>query len=257
MFDRNEQRKQRKAAGICIDCGAQNVSNGSRCVSCAEKSKLQWKLWYEKKKSKNLCAHCGNSVVTNKALCDECLSDGANRAKIRASNRRNVGNCIECDKAAVERNLCEHHLQRRQQQIQQTKEKRACRRQNGFCEECGGAAVNSTDRKMVNCKNCYLKRVCRGQIAKKRLNETIKWQELDDLFSKKPICPYTGIELQMGVNASVDHVVPIDSGGDKGLENLQFVYCSGNFDVNLMKGTMTDSEFKEAIKVLYHHMFKD
>lgn len=90
-------------------------------------------------------------------------------------------------------------------------------------------------------------------VARSHLGSSKLWSSLVGLADKT--CPYTGINLEIGVNASLDHIIPKSRGGVNDLSNFQFVYCQGSFDVNRMKGDMTEEEFKEAIKICYTYLF--
>lgn len=52
-------------------------------------------------------------------------------------------------------------------------------------------------------------------------------------------CAITGAQLVPGVNASLDHILPVNRGGAGDKTNLRFVHRA----VNFMKGDMTDEEF--------------
>ena len=87
-------------------------------------------------------------------------------------------------------------------------------------------------------------------MAKKYLGSVRRWQELENLFVQQPVCPYTKKTLTLGIDTSLDHITPSTRGGTNEISNYQWVYCSGYFDINWMKGDMTDAEFRDAIKLL-------
>jgi len=49
-----EFRKQKKAAGLCFDCGTNPKSNTGRCVSCKEKHKKAGNKYYHEGKGREL-----------------------------------------------------------------------------------------------------------------------------------------------------------------------------------------------------------
>lgn len=72
-------------------------------------------------------------------------------------------------------------------------------------------------------------------------------------FDVQSICPYTGLSLVLGVNASLDHIIARSVGGSDDLNNLQWVYGSTDFDVNIMKGSSTEADFLKAISLIHHN----
>jgi hypothetical protein len=66
-------------------------------------------------------------------------------------------------------------------------------------------------------------------------------------------CPYTGISLVLGHNASLDHKASKSRGGSNDLSNLQWVYYGDDFDVNMMKRDTTEENFVKAINIMYEN----
>lgn len=54
----------------------------------------------------------------------------------------------------------------------------------------------------------------------------------------------------------MDHIVPTCRGGNNNYDNLQFVYSFGDFDINFMKGSLTNLEFIDTIKMIYGYLTK-
>ncbi len=121
---------------------------------------------------------------------------------------------------------------------------------DGFCCNCGKIAVSNENRiKTSYCEKCYLKKISYSQF------KTIsRWKELKILFDQHSICPYTGFKLVLGQNTSLDHILPKIKGGTNDICNLQFVYSEDSFDVNFMKGTMSEDKFKMAVKIIYENL---
>lgn len=76
------------------------------------------------------------------------------------------------------------------------------------------------------------------------------------LKSQNNKCPYTGIELIIGVNASLDHIKPIAAGGKSETQNFQWVYYDDDFNINLMKRDFSHENFLKAIKIIYENINK-
>lgn len=73
------------------------------------------------------------------------------------------------------------------------------------------------------------------EIAKKFIIRTVSDTQL--------VCPYTNEPLQMGINISLDHKIPVSRRLDLALDidNLQFTSCT----YNSAKWNMTDEEFNK------------
>jgi 5-methylcytosine-specific restriction endonuclease McrA len=121
------------------------------------------------------------------------------------------------------------------------KEFRIRRQQEDRCMTCGKSDL-VTYGKQKTCYVCYFK-----QTAHKNLGTRKRWKELRDLWERqKGICPYTGTALQIGVDASIDHILPKSRYPELRYEisNLEWVSTR----INVMKRDMTKDEFTALIK---------
>jgi 5-methylcytosine-specific restriction endonuclease McrA len=57
-------------------------------------------------------------------------------------------------------------------------------------------------------------------------------------------CAITGLPMEPGETASLDHVIPIKRNGNHARANLRFIHLA----INRMKGDMTDDELREFLK---------
>ena len=92
-------------------------------------------------------------------------------------------------------------------------------------------------------------RLCSKHWFRKRARENLGNSELGGaiwgiLNKQKYKCAYTGIDLEPGVNASLDHIIPKTKGGSNDLTNIQWI----DKDVNIFKGGMMHAKFIEVIK---------
>lgn len=167
--------------------------------------------------------------------------------KVR-EDKKAQGVCLFCsNRAVMGKTLCESHLEKNKVRNNNSRKKRLAA---GLCQYCGCKALKSPDRvKTSLCQICYLKRLSQDQFG-----SSDRWEELVSLFESQNICPYTGKQLRLGIDTSLDHVVPRASGGSDELENLQFVYSCGSFDLNRMKGHMTDREFRKALRLIWENI---
>lgn len=94
------------------------------------------------------------------------------------------------------------------------------------------------------CRKCWLERAARrlpGVTAK----------QLCALWKKQNgRCKYTSKRLVMGVNASIDHVLPRSRYFDSSIKNLVWADRS----INHMKGDNTIEEFKRKMKTVLRRM---
>jgi hypothetical protein len=169
--------------------------------------------------------------------------------KVIRERRKLEGKCSKCEKPATNGRMCELHRKDTLRYSSNTREERLAA---GLCIRCGKElAINSPDREKGQfCRSCYLR-----VVAHTNLGDSKMWGNLFELAENQKNCPYTGNKLEIGVNASLDHIIPKSKGGTNACSNLQFVYCNGAFDVNRMKGEMTEEEFRNAVKTLYEKMW--
>lgn len=128
---------------------------------------------------------------------------------------------------------------------------RAERKKLGICEKCGKRNRASVDRNHGPgwCTGCWGK-----QLAYNHLGSTKRWPEMYAILEKqKHRCIYTGELLVVGVNASVDHIVPKCRGGNPGIENIQWV----EKNVNWAKSRLSHDEFLNMIHKIVDYFALD
>ena len=237
-----ERHALRKEQGLCIYCSNKSVGGKSTCCECREKQKLNRR----KKILDNCCIQCGDET-SGATLCVKCSEKRSECEKNRRAIRKSSGLCIFCSNPIVKgKTLCHAHLLSMKEKNKLLREQRFS---NGLCQSCGGDSLTGSTRlKTSYCEGCYLKSLSRSQFG-----TSSRADELKFLFTENSICPYTGISLTLGVNASLDHIIPKARGGTNEIDNLQYVYSNGAFDVNRMKGEMSEEEFKQAIQLIFQN----
>ena len=188
------------------------------------------------RKDSMLCSYCKKSPpMDGVKKCATCTE------KVRISNKKYVektkrkGICPRCGKnpLPVDRGRCIDCNEKHYNEIKLTREDRIGK---GLCAECGQCSPTGTSK---SCETCVLK-----AMAKFHFKDVRKWADLRRLYDSNFVCPYTGIELTLGLNASLDHRVPKSKGGTDEISNLQFVHVW----CNSMKNDTEESTFKEELR---------
>jgi hypothetical protein len=114
----------------------------------------------------------------------------------------------------------------------------------GMCMRCGKNAP-PPDRK--SCHECYLR-----MAARKHLGSSRRWPELLELVERQGgKCAYSGRELRLGVNASIEHVEPQSKNRARArdITNIKIV----DKDVNFSKGALSLGAFLVMCKEVLLH----
>ena len=230
---KSELKKVNK--GLCIRCGKEPSTNGTlQCDECKAKGIVGQKANYENRKKNGVCLRCGEGRGNSgKGLCDKCQI----RQNELLSTRKKEGLCAWCGKRPSTKgtpycDICgERRTARWKALVSERKDK-------GLCPKCGNIAVAG-----FSCEVCWFKNSSFNATGKYK-----NWRILKELLEGQGyLCVYTGRKLTIGVNASVDHIIPSSRGGDNSIENLQWVDLS----INIMKRDMTHQEFLATIKLVY------
>lgn len=69
--------RQRRLAGLCVDCGETPLPNKARCGDCTEKMRGYARKSYHKRaaqyRAEGRCSECGASPLASATLCQRCL----------------------------------------------------------------------------------------------------------------------------------------------------------------------------------------
>lgn len=213
----------------CIGCSNGVAFGCKHCVSCLAAAKARAAERYRQIKLEGRCKSCPNKVGDKGIYCHECKL----KRKDAWSIRKRRGLCVTCGKQPAANGLkcatChESYLDTKHL-------KKSNRLANGLCAFC--------DRQRVGtqlCEEHYLKFT-----SKTHLGTTKRYAELGNLFtSQGGVCPYTKRKLTLGVDASIDHIIPKSREGSSDVPNLQWVY----YQVNFMKQDMLHEEFIALVK---------
>ena len=101
--------KERRAAGLCVKCGAPAKPGRTRCAMCTELDKRQMGIRRKKALDAGLCPKCKRPLDNETMLCQACRE--ANNACTREHRAmlRAQGLCPKCAKRppAKGRKVCE------------------------------------------------------------------------------------------------------------------------------------------------------
>ncbi len=250
---RRNVAKQRKLEKRCTHCGCQ-VTWGAHCDKCRMKANDISNLRCEVLKNKGICITCRKKPsVTNHTICEECRQYKNRMVREYNDKRKEKGLCRSCNNPAVSgRWRCEECQKKSSDIIDSLMNKR---RVEGLCMRCGNPDILLTpgggfkSRQDNLCQQCYLKQTARNKF---NLKSAKHWRKLLYLWEKQgPICPLSGKQLILGVNTSLDHIIPRSKGGTSDLSNLRWVYSCGDYNINIMRGAQSDEEFRQHIEELH------
>ncbi len=191
-----------------------------------------------KRKSLRQCTGCGSIPRKGVSLCDKCNAKNTeSNAKYRKKQRAN-GLCCECRSPVSDKTICAVCSEKRKEKYRERRDRRASL---GQCVSCERPPVIGN----LSCEMCLLKMYAHSLGYKLKSGA---WRILrDKLERQKYRCAYTGQAIRIGVNASIDHILPVARGGDNSLDNLQWTTTVAN----QMKLDATESEFFSAVKDIY------
>lgn len=233
---------------LCPICN-EIITDRRRKKYCSDQCKKQArdKSWYEKRKDRllqqSLCVRCAMKPhEPGKQFCISCLEQANKDALKRLELIDSDGLCRRCltKKAKSGYKWCEDcSILRRKEHAEYENQKIL----DGCCTRCGKKkAPNGSKR----CGMCVIKN------TSFRYTGTMNnWKLLATIFLRQnKTCPYSGRLLTLGVNASLDHIVPRSMGGDNSVANLEWL----DKDINTMKSSMNKEEFIALIKQMYSHI---
>lgn len=152
-------------------------------------------------------------------ICYVCRKEMVlNSDNFYVNNTKNKGFeycCKSCSKYRLSKYNKELTSEKRKVKNEKTKEFREKQFDKGLCKVCKQPRL--FDLKV--CKKHHL-----ADLSYKHLGTTTRWEELEKLLEKQDYkCIYTGDELILGINASVDHIKPLSQNPElnNSIENLQ------------------------------------
>lgn len=153
--------------------------------------------------------------------CRDCNAETARLKHVRyASN----GQCTQCRQPYEGQGLCCHECLDKARRRYRDRDPESCL----SCHRVGGLITT------LLCEPCWLK-----EVSKRFLGSKKHWSELKDLIIKQGNrCALSGVPIRMGLNASVDHIIPKSLGGGSVMLNFRWVHTR----VNQLRGNLSDAE---------------
>lgn len=121
-----------------------------------------------------------------------------------------------------------------------------------WCKSCEQGIVSTGDKAMdiiTRLKKCW-----RDEAYQKRTKGKMFWRNytvcewFQMLVFQKGRCAVSGVELT-SENISIDHIIPVSSGGTHELSNLRLVA----WEVNQAMNSLDDDDFIELCRQVIHH----
>ena len=208
-----EYYRDRLGRGLCSKCGRpREQESATQCNACIEKGKSRWHKRTERLRALGLCTKCGGERDReDRAYCASCRAKTNERVRLHRLK----------------------YPQRRQPTYSRYKYP------SGLCRSCGKAQEVG-----CVCLACWFKRK-----ATTATGTTADAGAVEKLLNRqKHRCPYSGRRLFPGINASIDHIVPLSEGGGRSLDNVQWLDTS----VNVAKNSLSEKEFLALVADIYH-----
>lgn len=232
----NALRNLRREQGLCLNCGQPSVAGRAKCEHHLESARRR-----RKAKGRKSCNNCSKPPLPGRAYCESCFIRIRNKFEQARQERESMGLCLSCGKLppSPNRSLCQPCLDLRRDKA---REYRQTRLAAGLCVRCGktGKLPHSS-----NCEVCFFK-----DLSNQTFGTVVEGEPLRNLFwANGGRCVYSNLPLTFGLDATLDHIVPVAKGGTDTIDNVQFVHSMAN----QMKWSYLESEFLGFIKAIYEH----
>ena len=237
----------------CHSCRAD--SDGKfLCATCRKAYNKRSQNRRKARKALGLCTECGRKAEPDMRMCESCQTKNRTKLRERKSARHQNGRCAlgSCSKDRLpDQRLCESCSSAAREYTRQRSESLV---EQGLCASCGQEphmliyGDSRPDVMVRKCKTCYLKLASCVRFGSIKYWESL----LVVLEAQKYRCAYTGEQLVLGVNDSIDHVLPRSRYPDLTLDmsNIQWTTRI----INTMKLNLLDCEFLAVIEKVAKHL---
>lgn len=191
---------------------------------------------HHKRRRQGLCVGCGSQPEPGKTRCTSCLDKSRVASRKHRDTNVKHGRCARCSSPATNQKYCEPCREWQRQYRSRVANERI---RLGVCRACGKCEAAHPNQR---CRTCILKAIAHDVLCDRK-----QWQDLLTLYeTQNGCCAYSNIRLTIGVNASIDHIIPKSKGGSSTLDNLQWV----GLCVNKMKLDQTEDEFLQVVAAI-------
>lgn len=196
-----------------------------------------------------LCYACGKPRTRegSRALCPDCNIKRRVKQAERRTERKGKKLCISCGRPITNKSTkCAQCLKRAMEYFHNIKKRWVVQ---GLCVACGKTPMPSMAKKNLwrLCETCYLKKR-----ARMRLGNGQHWVAIKEkLIAQNFQCAYTGAQIILGVNDSLDHIYPVHKFPNlkSDLHNVEWI----TREINEMKGDRTPGEFLSVIQHILNY----
>jgi len=160
-----------------------------------------------------------------KAILTKCQDCGTN---VKMYRNRLGPRCPECK------------IKRRSRLFTEAKQKQ---KESGICKYCQNPSIHFS----IYCPYHYCFAVCKSSLGLKAKDVGELALELTrKLEAQNFLCYYTGLPLTIGVNSSLEHIIPRSVDAEKILDIDNLVWI--RFEVNMMRRNMSFTDFTKFCK---------
>ncbi len=215
---------------------------GTTCKKCyclkINKNRKKYLTVDDPNKNKK-CIKCGHFYpLTNEFWCKSSYSKNGFKSS-----------CKKCQSKEMKKRLKNFTIKEKNKFYNRGRKIYRDRIKERSCTTCGKKIVEKYNQSK-SCGDCWFKSRARQNLKNKNL-----WKQLKAQFKKqKNKCFYSGRDLILGINCSVDHILPKSKYKDKidDLDNLKFV----DLKVNIAKSDLSEEEFLNLIRTIYEYKLK-
>lgn len=150
------RRRERKAAGICTDCGKPAVSGKTLCQACLDSAVKRQLVRRRKYITAGKCIQCGKPVIFNKRYCQICFDRDRKRQRVQKDKWKAAGICTSCGSRAarpgrMDCETCAKHFSQRSQEQNRVVKQGAFLAYGGIrCACCGETDIDVLELDHMN-----------------------------------------------------------------------------------------------------------